>query len=545
MKKLNLILLVIIMLFVGNINIIAIDNFPQSITIGTQGTQLTLETNNSLKVTTGVGVDDAKYAYFHVKNSGNGKVVCTNGPKLAPVPNTTCSLSSFDNTNQEKGVAYIINLINNTNATDNEKYWWTEFLVNSYLGKYTNYDSTSRTTIYIINSDNKILNTNKTYKTILSEANNAANKTYTNITLSVDNTKLTFTKKEDGYYYSNPVKVTSNGSYEVTISNNKFSYDKSGENYTFKIKESDLALGSIENFTATVSSKEQAQSYYIAQNYNCGGSYQSVTLMQTKEIKSSVANPVVLSGSVEKASVSIKVGKIDSDKKFIPGAKLLFQTEEQKNSDIDGTLITSTNEYFEIKDIKAGTYYIKEIEAPTGYNKTNKVYEIIVANDGTVKIDGKTIENNIVLVINDLTETVISKKNSVNNEELPGATLEILDKDKKPISCTIIEKGKKKLLNICSWVSSSESMKIVGLPIGKYYLKENISPEGYALNESLVEFEVKGDGKTTKVEMKNELEVKVPDTLSSRSALLLAIAMFDIALGIGIITYVKKNKITE
>ena len=40
-----------------------------------------------------------------------------------------------------------------------------------------------------------------------------------------------------------------------------------------------------------------------------------------------------------------------------------------------------------------------------------------------------------------------------------------------------------------------------------------------------------------------KLEVEVPDTLSSRSVLLIAISMFDIALGIGILTYVKKNKL--
>ena len=61
----------------------------------------------------------------------------------------------------------------------------------------------------------------------------------------------------------------------------------------------------------------------------------------------------------------------------------------------------------------------------------------------------------------------------------------------------------------------------------------------------MVEFKVKSNGDVTKVEMKNELIVEVPNTLSARSTLLIAISMFDIALGIGIITYVKKNKVEE
>ena len=76
-------------------------------------------------------------------------------------------------------------------------------------------------------------------------------------------------------------------------------------------------------------------------------------------------------------------------------------------------------------------------------------------------------------------------------------------------------------------------------------MRETIAPKGYVLSEETVDFEVTGDGTTTEVKMENELEVEVPDTLSSRSTLLLTIAMFDIALGIGIISYVKKNKIEE
>ena len=57
-----------------------------------------------------------------------------------------------------------------------------------------------------------------------------------------------------------------------------------------------------------------------------------------------------------------------------------------------------------------------------------------------------------------------------------------------------------------------------------------------------IKFIVDGTTDVINVEMKNQLEVKVPDTLSSRSVLLFAISMFDIALGIWIINYVKNNK---
>ena len=171
---------------------------------------------------------------------------------------------------------------------------------------------------------------------------------------------------------------------------------------------------------------------------------------------------------------------------------------------------------------------------------------LVIDNSGKVTIDNKTIKNNLIKISNELTTTKITKISAVNGKELPGATLEILNSKKEKISCLIKnEKGEKETLKECKWISKDKATIILGLESGKYYLSETIAPEGYELNTNMVEFEIKADGTTTEVEMKNELVVKVPDTLSARSALLIAISMFDIALGIGIITYVKKNKVEE
>ena len=90
--------------------------------------------------------------------------------------------------------------------------------------------------------------------------------------------------------------------------------------------------------------------------------------------------------------------------------------------------------------------------------------------------------------------------------------------------------------------------------------KETLEPDGYEKIETIFEFEVSSTGKVTLTDTKSDyikanggditlynkiIEVDVPDTLSARSAFLLTIAMFDIALGVAILTYVKKNKIKE
>ena len=54
------------------------------------------------------------------------------------------------------------------------------------------------------------------------------------------------------------------------------------------------------------------------------------------------------------------------------------------------------------------------------------------------------------------------------------------------------------------WVSTEEVHIIKDLKPGKYSLSETIAPEGYRLSTTTVEFTVKGDGSTTKVEMLNE-----------------------------------------
>ena len=194
----------------------------------------------------------------------------------------------------------------------------------------------------------------------------------------------------------------------------------------------------------------------------------------------------------------------------------------------------STKEKYVIKGLPIGTYYLVETIAPERYilNKESVEFEITE----------KGIEKPVVMK-NEITKLEITKVSAVDGKELEGATLQILDENKKEMACTV-KKGivGSETLEKCTWVSTKESKVILGLKPGKYYLVETIAPEGYVLNKKDVEIIVKEDGTTSPVKMVNELEVDVPDTLSSRSALLIAISMFDIALGIGIVTYVKTRK---
>ena len=534
MKKIRIIGLFIVLSFVvllGNVK--ALTNFPNSITVESAGDNIT--TNQSGTVVNYSGSEE-QYPHFNVKNSDKGKIICTSGLDFeAPRSTTICTKSSFSG-NQDKGVAYIINTIlgeGGKSEVSNDKYYWVEVLTNDYLGTY-NPGSSSYITLNIINNNNvKIAGTGLSYKEILDGAISYAAADY-NSALTVNNQSsdvtLIFTKGTDGYYYSNEVEIKGSPSPVLgTINNNKFSYTKNGNKYTFKISQASITSGGTETFEITVSTPDS--SYYTAAVYSCGSDVQNVALTQTVENRIP-GKSIKISGSISVDKTRLVINKVDNNNVGVKGATITVTGPNNYSKEFvtDGNPIV-------IEDLEFGEYVITETKVPDGYYGSTEANKVVLS--ASKMEETVTIKNN-------LTETIIDKVSAVDGKELKGATLQILNNKKEKISCTILdEKGNKKILDECMWISTDKPTTVVGLPIGKYYLKEVIAPEGYVLSDKMVQFEVKSNGKKTEVKMTNELEVEVPNTLSTRSALLLTIAMFDIALGIGMLIYVKKNKNKE
>lgn len=149
-------------------------------------------------------------------------------------------------------------------------------------------------------------------------------------------------------------------------------------------------------------------------------------------------------------------------------------------------------------------------------------------------------------------KVTISKSDATGQKELPGATLSILGKDGKVLNKCVFDKTNHKITysdgadaKACTWVSEDVSYDIEGLPTGKYYLVEDIAPEGYEKSSEKIEIEITDAGavKDKVVMINSPKKVPVPDTLSTKSAILLTISMIDVALGIGLLLYIKKNKI--
>ena len=452
-----LILMLVMFMFVGNVKA-----FPEtytgqeSIKKGTQVCTVHMTTSGTTasfpcETTETQPID---YPYFTIKQATIGgktvRAVCLSGMTYdRPAVNQTCTLDKNWDANQSAAVGYIIKTIESGSGDEFQKTYLEENIVQHYLGVLVvgNTEEKRRANNFItFYTKNKIPGTNMTLPQIVEAAKNS-NK----ISITANDAKtvnLKFELKEDGYYYSNPVTISSSEAYELgAVDNKKFEVVKNGNTYTFKIKETDVSLGSKESFTSktTISKK-----YYVAGKYICSGKPES--------------NP-------------------------------------NKGYPYDGY--------------------------------QNMTY---------VETEEKTVSDTITItgLIGTPNTLTVTKLSDADKKPLAGAKLEILDSEKKSISCTFADG---KTVDKCEWVSEKDPKVIVGLSAGNYYLQEVEAPKGFELNKEPVEFEVKNENKS--VEMVNVLKVEVPDTLSPMSALLIAIAMFDIALGIGIITYVKKNKVTE
>ena len=126
-------------------------------------------------------------------------------------------------------------------------------------------------------------------------------------------------------------------------------------------------------------------------------------------------------------------------------------------------------------------------------------------------------------------ENIVKVKNlSETNEYIGGSVVQIQD-----------ENG----FILYEFTTPKEEYVVEGLNEGKYYLVQTAVQDEYELNNNKVSFNVTSG--TTEVEILNERSIVMPGNMSSNSILLISMAMLDITIIIGVIVYVKKNKIKQ
>jgi len=198
-------------------------------------------------------------------------------------------------------------------------------------------------------------------------------------------------------------------------------------------------------------------------------------------------------------AITVEISKQDIYGSELAGAEM--QLVNENGEVVDEWVSNGTNHV--VTELPVGKYTLKETAAPDGY---------IIATDISFEVfaDGSVIVENVdatatteeghplIVMVDDTTKVEISKLDITNDEELVGATLQIID-DK----CNVVEE----------WVSTNEPHYIEAqLIAGKTYtLTETAAPDGYTIANS-IDFTVNADGTVTPVVMYDEPIPDTPDT---------------------------------
>ncbi len=168
---------------------------------------------------------------------------------------------------------------------------------------------------------------------------------------------------------------------------------------------------------------------------------------------------------------TVKGLKLDENNEPLENAVFgLFKPDCTEFTEENALMTAKSNDKgcFSFADIPFGEFLVCEIEAPTGYILSDKVYQVNITEDGqTVEI---TAENKPI--------TVEFSKRDTEGNELKGAKLQIVD-----------EKGNV----IEEWTSDGTNHIVKKLKSGKYVLTETAAPDGYEIATD-ISFEVFEDG---------------------------------------------------
>ena len=227
-------------------------------------------------------------------------------------------------------------------------------------------------------------------------------------------------------------------------------------------------------------------------------------ILSDKEYAVSISDDgEVIEITAENKPVTVEISKRDVYGNELAGAEMVLENA-------DGEIVdkwTSDGTNHIVSKLGAGEYVLKEIAAPDGYViATDIKFTVDVYGNVTVEnVDSTAVSDNgypLIVMVDDTTKVRISKRDITTGEELPGATLQIIDENGNVVE---------------EWVSTDEAHFIEGkLIAGKEYtLRETIAPDGYEIANE-ISFTVNEDGSVTEVVMYDEHtpDLETPPTVT-------------------------------
>lgn len=276
-----------------------------------------------------------------------------------------------------------------------------------------------------------------------------------------------------------------------------------------------------------------SSSSYVINDFKEYGTYKiTEAVAPSGYVLDSTPQQVTFNANSTSKTITFVNAPIDDDE--VPPVMIIKKEDENGNKLSGATIkITGVDVAFEktyvmdtnllgIEDItEYGTYKIQEIKAPDGYVLDSTVKTVTLS---------KSNPSELVTIVNvaevEASANLIIKKIDDKGNLLSGATLRLLD-----------ESG----YEIQRWTSDGNIKKFYNLPLETYTVEELDAPTGYALSTEKKTIKLSETGETYTVEFKNAPVVKVPDTLSNISKVLIAIGLIGLAIG-GWLLYSNKHK---
>ena len=180
----------------------------------------------------------------------------------------------------------------------------------------------------------------------------------------------------------------------------------------------------------------------------------------------------------ERKEGQLKLTKVSdrNTKARLSGAKFALYSADDKL--LKNNLVTDANGELTVTGLEWGDYYVKELEAPTGYIISNEKVSFTVnaANDAyaALTVKNEQLPGTVILEKTEVLEDGTTK----TGEPLDGAAYKLYDSDDKLIGTYMTDDNGK--------------IYVDELTFGDYYFKESIASQGYVLNPNKIEFTIDG-----------------------------------------------------
>lgn len=246
-------------------------------------------------------------------------------------------------------------------------------------------------------------------------------------------------------------------------------------------------FSSVDSFTlnGNEESKALVKGFYVYQETKAPNHYKLDENYYVTELKTQTLNEVTVKNEELGYLQILKKGSLKDYPTItvnLAGAKFHVYTNKNATDDslvkddagnpivIESNNSVSSSSNSNKVELAAGTYYLKEFEAPSGYNQLTDVITVEIQS-------GKTATKEIMNESTTLGYLEVTKIDSKTKEPLANVTFDVYRKDDDTKVDTIK-------------TDSDGKAKTKFLEAGEYYLKETSKLTGYAVNTKNIDFKI-------------------------------------------------------